>query len=252
VTGGVHGLGAAVCRALAADGLDVAVNYRHSAGAAEALCAELGRLGGRAIALAGDVSDPHAAAALVAQTEDRLGRLDVLVCAAGPFRAQRVRVAEADVEAAAWQALSPGNVAGAIACVAAALPGMRERRHGRVVTFGMDRVGEAAPWPGRAAYAAAKAALWSYTQSVAREEACHGVTANMVAPGNIVDPFKEGTIAQARAHADHPAAAPIGRPGSGEDVARVVRFLAALDSDFVTGSVIYLTGAEAVVDRPWS
>lgn len=251
VLGGVHGLGRAVCHVLAREGAAVAVNYRESATAAQALCADLERNGGTAVALGADIADPAAAADVVARAERALGRLDILVCAAGPFTAARVAVARADRGARTWLDLQAGNVAGTIAAVAAAIPGMRRRRFGRIVTFGMDGVGDAAPWPGRAAYAAAKAALWSYTQSLAREEAPSGITVNMVAPGNIVDPFKEGTIAAARgAGAAAPARAPVGRPGSGEDVARVVAFLAAPDSDFLTGNLVYVVGGDDVVRRP--
>jgi 3-oxoacyl-[acyl-carrier protein] reductase len=251
VLGGVHGLGQAVCRLLAREGAAVAVNYRESAADAEALAAALGRQGAPGVALGADIADPGAAADLVARAERALGRLDILVCTAGPFTSERVAIARADRGAAAWLDLQAGNVAGTIAAVAAAIPGMRRRRFGRVITFGMDGVGEAAPWPGRAAYAAAKAALWSYTQSVAREEAPSGITANMVAPGNIVGALKEATIEEARrAPSDAPARAPVGRPGSGEDVARVVAFLAAPKSEFLTGNLVYVSGGEDVVHRP--
>lgn len=251
VLGGVHGLGHAVSLALAAAGASVAVNYRESAQAASALCAELERRGARSLAVAGDIADPEAAEAAVLETEAAFGRLDILVCAAGPFTPRRVAIRRADRRAASWRALEAANVAGTVAAIAAALPGMRRNHFGRVLTFGMDGAGDAAPWPGRAAYAAAKAALWSYTQSLAREEAMNGITANMVGPGNIVDPFKEGTIAAARAAgATAPAAAPVGRAGSGEDVARVVVFLAAPDSDFLSGNIVYVSGGEDVVHRP--
>jgi 3-oxoacyl-[acyl-carrier protein] reductase len=250
VTGGVHGLGRAVCRELARSGWDVAVNYRESEDDARALCAELEAMGVRARAVGADLADPAQAEALVARVEEAWGRLDALVCAAGPFRPRRVAIAAADRGAAAWREMAAANVAGTVAAVAAALPGMRRRHFGRIVTFGMDGVGRAAPWPGRAAYAAAKAALWSYTQSLAREEAPHGITANMVAPGNIVDPFKEGSIAQARRAPPEARRAPVGRPGSGEDVARVVRFLLHPDSDYLTGNLVYVGGGEDVVGRP--
>lgn len=252
VTGGVHGLGRAVCIGLAGMGADVAVNFRTSAADADRLCRDLEDQGVRARAFRADLADVQAATALVLEVEASFGRLDILVCAAGPFRRPRVPIAEAERDAAAWQAMAAGNVAGSVAAIAAALPGMRRRRFGRIFTFGMDRVGEATPWPGRAAYAAAKAALWSYTQSVAREEVGHGITAHMVAPGNIVDPWKEGTITAARAVAQGGASGttPVGRPGTGEDVARVIQFLAHPDSDFLTATLTYVGGGEEVVVRP--
>jgi 3-oxoacyl-[acyl-carrier protein] reductase len=246
VTGGVHGLGRAVAWLLARDGMDVVVNYRRSEADAQAFCGELRALGVRAVALGADVSRPQEAEELVRQVEELWGRVDALVLAAGPFREERRSVAWADRGAQAWQEMAMGNVTGTVAAVAAALPGMRQRRFGRIVTFGMDRVIDAPAWPGRGAYAAAKVALWSYTRTLALEEARYGITANMVAPGRIVGPWKEATIAQARAAQDAPRS-PVGRPGTGEDVARVVRFLVDPDSDFVTGSVLAVTGGEGVV-----
>jgi len=247
VTGSVHGLARAVAERLAADGAKVVVNYRESGDDAKAMVRTLRAEGRAAVAVQADMGDPAQAEALVAETERVFGRLDLLVLGAGPFLPQRVPVAEQDAQARAWRAMADANVAGSVAAIARALPGMRRRRFGRIVTFGFDSVSDFPAWPGRAAYAAAKSALWSYTRTLALEECWHGITANMVAPGNIRAPFKEATIAEARARAKEGHRAPIGRPGSGEDVARVVRFLVDRDADFVTGSVIYVTGGESVV-----
>lgn len=247
VTGSVHGLGREVVRCLGRDGARVAVNYRQSRSDAEALCRELSTAGVESVALGGDMASVTDATRLVREVGARWGRLDILVLAAGPFVTRREAVARSDADASAWRAMASGNVEGSVAAIAEALPGMRSHGFGRIVTFGFDRVADMPGWPGRAAYAAAKSALWSYTRTLALEESCHGITANMVAPGNIVDPFKEGTIADARSHPRSGHVAPIGRPGTGEDIARVVRFLVDPDSDFVTGSVIYVTGGETVV-----
>lgn len=247
VTGGVHGLGRQVALRLSQDGASVAVNYRESRADAQRLCEDLSAKGGRALALGGDLSDPEAGVSLVEQVEAAWGRLDLLVLAAGPFLPQRQPITHQDAGAAGWRAMSAGNVTGSVAAVARALPGMQDRSFGRIVTFGFDSIGDMPGWPGRAAYAAAKSALWSYTRTLALEVCRYGITANMVAPGNITEPFKEATIAQARQTPGAGHRAPIGRPGTGEDIARVVRFLVDRDSDFVTGSVLYVTGGETVV-----
>ncbi|MBX6395230.1 MAG: SDR family oxidoreductase, partial [Alicyclobacillaceae bacterium] len=80
----------------------------------------------------------------------------------------------------------------------------------------------------------------AFTKTLAVEEARHGITVNMICPGDIRHPYKEGTIAEARQVSD--PGTPIGRPGTGEDVARVVRFLCHPDSDMVTGSIIHVSG----------
>ncbi|MDA8354350.1 MAG: SDR family oxidoreductase, partial [Firmicutes bacterium] len=131
-------------------------------------------------------------------------------------------------------------LSGAFYCARETVPGMRRRGWGRIITFGFPEVETAPHWEGFSAYAAAKAGLVSLTRTLAREEAPHGITVNMVSPGDIRHPYKEAPIAAARGRREPKN--PVGRPGTGEDLARVIRFLAEDDSDFVTGAVIPVTG----------
>ncbi|MBE3589955.1 MAG: SDR family oxidoreductase [Firmicutes bacterium] len=245
VTGSATGLGRAVALALAEAGCDVAVNYVHSEAQAEALARAVADLGRRAACLRADVADAAAAEGLVAAVEEQLGRLDVLVHAAGPFLFDRRRLAELTAEE--WRRLLDGNLSSAFHLVRRALPGMRARHWGRIVLFGFSEAGQAPGWPGRAAYAAAKVGLVSLARSLALEEARHGITVNVVCPGDIRHPWKERRIAEARGAADERT--PVGRPGTGEDVARVVRFLCEEDSDFLTGNVIEVTGGLSPLRR---
>lgn len=238
VTGGASGLGAMTARVLARSGFDIAVNYRESREAAESLAKELGAAGARAIITQGDVSRPPEAVALVEATLDALGRMDVLVHAAGPFIRERRPLA--DLAPDDWRRMLDGNLTSAFHLVRRAVPAMRERRWGRIILFGFAESGQAPAWPGRAAYAAAKAGLVSLARSLALEEAVNGITVNVVCPGDIRAPWKERGIAEARGQDD--GRTPIGRPGTGEDVARVIRFLCEDDSEFITGSVIEVTG----------
>lgn len=238
VTGSATGLGRAVALALAEAGCDVAVNYVHSAAEAEALARGIADLGRRAASFQADVSEAEAAEGLVAATESIFGRVDILVHAAGPFLFERRALADLSPEE--WRRLLDGNLTAAFHLVRRALPGMRARRWGRIVLFGFSEAGQAPGWPGRAAYASAKVGVVSLARSLAVEEAPHGVTVNVVCPGDIRHPWKERRIAEARGARDERT--PVGRPGTGEDVARVVRFLCEEDSDFLTGNVIEVTG----------
>ena len=110
---------------------------------------------------------------------------------------------------------------------------------------GFGRAGEAPAWPDRAVYAAAKTGLVSFVKSVAVEEAPFGITVNMVCPGDIVGENKEKRIGDVSGQRDEET--PRGRPGTGEDVARVIRFLCEPESDFVTGNIINVTGGLDVI-----
>src|SRR5699024_5903521 len=102
-------------------------------------------------------------------------------------------------------------------------------------------------WAYRSAFSAAKVGLVSLMKSIALEEAEYGITANMVSPGDIVGNMKEATIEKAR-HVQDPHT-PIGRPGSGEDIARIIAFLCNTNSDMITGSVISASGGVNVLNK---
>ncbi|HEY9577944.1 MAG TPA: SDR family oxidoreductase, partial [Pseudobacillus sp.] len=97
------------------------------------------------------------------------------------------------------------------------------------------------------AFAAAKAGLASLTRTISMEEAKNGITANMICPGDIADYWKEETIANAKRVTS--SVVPVGRPGTGEDLARVVAFLISDHADFITGSMIPVTGGQDVLGK---
>lgn len=243
VTGGARGLGRMVAMALGEAGYRVVVNYRTSRDAAEDLVDRLEARGTHGLALAADVGHADEVRSLGEAIAGTWGRLDALVHCAGPFVFARRSALETEPEV--FAAMVGGNLTSLYHLTRFALPMMRTGGWGRIVTFGFDRVWDAPGWPGRAAYAAAKTGLLSFTRSLALEEAAHGITCNLIAPGNIVQPYKEERIVDVRGVAD--PAVPVGRPGTGEDVARVVRFLLEEDSDFITGAVIAVNGGQDVL-----
>jgi 3-oxoacyl-[acyl-carrier protein] reductase len=137
-----------------------------------------------------------------------------------------------------------GNVRSAVLASQAVLPAMRAAKFGRLIFFGSLDAAETRPFRGFSLYGAAKSALTAFAKTLAVEEARHGITVNVVIPGDI----REKTRDRAGARAV-PGRAPSGRSGSYEDVADVVRFLAARERDFVTGAVIAVTGGLTQADE---
>ncbi|HZG57572.1 SDR family oxidoreductase [Paenibacillus sp.] len=239
VTGGARGLGRMTAELLASLGCAVAVNYVRSEAAAVELVDRIRAAGGRAAAVQGDVGDPATPRRLVGEVERELGAgIDILVNNAGPFVRERRRFADAPEDE--LEAMIQGNLLGAMRLDRLVIPGMRSRGWGRIVHFGFGRSAEARGWPHRAAYAAAKVGLVSFTKTLSTEEAPFGITVNMVCPGDIRGELKEKRIADVR-HLIDPES-PRGRPGAGEDVARVVAFLCDPASDYVTGNIIEVSG----------
>ncbi len=239
VTGAGRGLGAEIARTLAAAGMAVAVNDMTESAEATAVVEQIRAAGGTAELVAGDVTDETAVAALVRQTEDRLGAVDVLVPnATGPQPA-------ASVEELTWE-LHLGQllffVKSPTLLVQAVLPGMKDAGRGRIINIGSDLFERAAP--GMSAYSAAKGAMLGLTRTWARELGLHGITVNLVAPGWIPVERHHGTPEQVRA--DYRRDVPLRRFGEPAEVAAVVAFLASDAAAFVTGERIAVNGGHII------
>jgi 3-oxoacyl-[acyl-carrier protein] reductase len=230
VTGGSRGIGAAVAAALAADGWPVAVNYRAGEVEARRVVEGIEAAGGTAVAVGADVGAAGAAEQLVADVEDRLGPVAVLVNNAG-VRADGLAVQLEDDE---WDRVVDTNLSAAFRLTRRAVKGMIRRRHGRVVNIA-SVVGPKAN-AGQANYAASKAGLIGMTRTVAVEVARRGVTVNAVAPGFIETDMTEDL---APALLD---AVPARRAGRPQDVAACVRFLASDDAAYITGATLVVDG----------
>ncbi len=237
VVGGVTGLGVMIAKGLAEDGYHLAINYRQSQQAAEQLEQQLKEEEKEVLMIQGDVSHSADVSRMVSKVLARWGRIDALICTAGPIARQAPLAKLKDSE---WHQMVDGNLSSVFYCAREVIPIMRKLGGGRIVTFGFTGAEQAVAWEGFAAYAAAKTGLVSLTKSLANEVAADGITVNMICPGDIRHPYKEASKQEAKGKKDPRSL--VGRPGTGEDIARVVRFLVHPDSDFITGAIIPVTG----------
>jgi 2-hydroxycyclohexanecarboxyl-CoA dehydrogenase len=234
VTGGARGIGRAIALALAKDGRTVAVGdllEEEAAQAAEAI-------GPHALAVPLDVTDPDSVAPAVERIERELGAIDVLVNNAGWDEARPF----IETDEAFWDRVLEINFKGGLRLTRAVLPGMVERRWGRLVNIGSDagRVGSSL----ESVYSGAKGGMIAFTKTIAREVARSGVTANVVCPGPTKTAFLERITSEGGEQLVESLtrAVPMRRLGEPEDVAAAVAFLASDAAGYITGQTLSVSG----------
>jgi 3-oxoacyl-[acyl-carrier protein] reductase len=230
VTGGSRGIGKAIALALGKAGVAVAVNYRERGDEAASVVEAIRQSDSRAVAIAADVSIAGAVHDMIAAVEQQLGPIDILVNNAGMAAMRTLDdITEEDFD----HALAV-NLKSAFLCIQAVLPGMRARRWGRIVNLSSigARIGSGSI---SIAYAASKAGLEGLTRGYAVRLASEGVTVNAVAPGLIDTDMGRPLI-----EAGFPARIPVGRVGTGDEIAQAVLFLVA--DAFITGQTIAVNG----------
>jgi len=235
VTGGSRGIGAAIARALADDGADVAISYAASADKAQAVVHDLLAKGVRADAFKADQADTDAVNALVKQVAQRFGRLDILVNNAGVLAMGQVHDRANNI--AELDRMFAVNVGGVATAVRAAAPLMGDG--GRIISIG-SVVGHSTPFAGAADYSATKAALLGYTRGWARDLGPKGITVNTIQPGPIdtdMNPAENGDFSDAQK-----ATTALGRYGTADEVAAAVAFLAGPSAGYITGTTLTVDG----------
>lgn len=240
VTGGSRGIGAATCRALAENGVRVAVNGRDPA-AVDALVAEITQGGGTALAAAGDATDAATVHRIRADVERALGPIDVLA----PFVGGQGRPTPThELGAEQWRATIEADLTSVFLAVNEVLPGMIERRTGTIVT--MSSTAGRLPGLASAAYAAAKAGVVMFSKHLATEVAPHGIRVNCLAPSAVLNSRMRQHMTDEQL-ADLAARFPLGRIGKPEDVAEAVLYLASDAASWITGATLDLTGGRVIV-----
>lgn len=235
VTGATGGLGGAIARLLHQQGATVAVSGTRVE-ALEALAAELGE---RVVITPCNLADKDSVEALVPTAEEKLGGLDILVNNAGVTRDNLfLRLKDED-----WDNVIAVNLTAAFRLSRAAVKTMMRRRHGRIISIGsvVGTTGNA----GQGNYAASKAGLIGMSKALAQEVASRNITVNVIAPGFIESPMtqalnekqREGILADV----------PMGRLGSGADIAAAVAYLASDEAAYVTGQTLHVNGGMAMI-----
>ena len=239
VTGGGGGIGGATCKRFAREGAKVAV-FDLNLEAAEQVAAAIVTAGGTATAFRCDITDRASVDAAVAAAEATMGPISVLVNNAGwdvfkPFT---------KTVPAEWDKLIAINLIGALHMHHAVLPGMAERRYGRIVNVASDAARGGSS--GEAVYAACKGGLVALSKTLAREHARQGITVNVVCPGPtdtaLLAGVAEGARDPAKLMEAFRSAIPLGRLGQPDDLAGAIAFFGSDDAAFITGQVVSVSG----------
>ncbi len=233
MTGAASGLAQGIASDLARAGYRIAFTFRPNGTTPDATLALLRPFDPDALALPAEFDDPAAAQKLIDAVAAARGPVDVLVHAVGPIVVKPfAKSAFAD-----YTAMLEGNLGSAVALAFAVLPSMRARRFGRIVFFGMNGSSITQPAKGMALYAAAKAAVVTFARTLAVEEAAHGISVNVVEPGDIRNKTADRDAALALT-----ANNPTGHAGSWEDIAAAIRFAVDDRNGFCNGMVLGVNG----------
>jgi 3-oxoacyl-[acyl-carrier protein] reductase len=235
VTGASGGIGSDIARALSAQGARVALSGTRE----EALLKVQAELGGESVILPTNLSDGAAVDALVPQAVEALGKLDILVNNAGVTRdnlAMRMKDEE-------WSDVIRVNLEAAFRLCRAAMKPMMRAKFGRIISV-TSVVGTTGN-PGQANYAASKAGLVGMSKAMAQEVASRGITVNCIAPGFITSPMTEALPdAQKEALLGK---IPVGKLGTGSDIAAATVYLASREAAYVTGQTLHVNGGMAMI-----
>ncbi len=235
ITGATGGIGAAIAKALHAQGAVVGLSGRNGDKLAE--LAQI--LGERVHVLPADLSDDEAIGDLVKRAEEAMGQIDILVNNAGLTKdGLSMRMSRED-----WQNVLDVNLTAPFRLAQAVQRGMMKRRWGRIINI--SSVVGVTGNPGQCNYVASKAGMIGWTKAMAAEIASRNITVNCIAPGFIATPMTEVLTDDQKAKIN--ANIPMGRMGSSEDIAAAAAFLASDEAAYVTGQTLHVNGGMAMI-----
>lgn len=244
ITGGGHGIGAAYCRAFAAEGAAVVV-AEIDASAGERVASELQAEGHRALALRTDVADERSTREMATRTLETFGRIDVLLNNAAIFHTIPMsRVGIEEVPSEEWDRVMTVNLKGLFHCCRAVLPVMRRQGKGKIINISSGTALSGSPT--RIHYVTSKAGVIGFTRCLAREVGKHGICVNAIAPGSTLseeNPSPE-IIRFREKRVDDRAIPRVQRP---EDLVGTAVFLASDASDFMTGQTLAVDGGASML-----
>jgi NAD(P)-dependent dehydrogenase (short-subunit alcohol dehydrogenase family) len=236
VTGGGSGIGEGIARALAAEGCKLFI-WDRDASTAQKTASSLSDAGLVAQSAAVDVGDPAAVEKAVSETVAEFGRLDVLVNAAGVLSTGLVD----DLPVTEWQRIAQVNLAGVIYCVKAAIPVMKQQRHGRIINIASVSAMRGGGSVGNTLYGTTKAGVVALTMGLARELGPFGITANAIAPAVIDTAMTRAALTEDTKRRILERI-PVGRLAQLSDIADITAFLASERAGFITGVTIPVDG----------
>jgi len=241
VTGGASGMGRSICHNLARRENAIAV-VDSNAEAAETVAKELRENGARAVACRADVSDRAQVDDAMQTVRRELGPVGILVTSAGVAKFEPF----ADITLESWNRVLAINLTGTFHCVQAALPDMVDAKWGRVVLISSSSAQRGAPR--MAHYASSKGGVIALARTLALEYAASGITVNNIAPSSIDTPMVDqwrvsGAIGSSDAMARN---IPVGRVGTGDDVAAACAFLCSEEASYITGQTVSVNGGSYV------
>jgi glucose 1-dehydrogenase len=244
VTGGSSGIGAAVCRALAAAGARVVINYLSNREEADQLANEISADGGEVMVVQGDVSREDDVQRMFKDVIHAWGSIEILVANAGIQRDAPF----ADMTLAQWNKVMDVNLTGQFLCAREAVREFSRRgvipdvscAAGKIIC--MSSVHDVIPWAGHVNYAASKGGLMMFMKSLAQEVAHQKIRVNAISPGAIRTDINRSAWATPEAEADLLTLIPYERVGDPMDIGRAAVWLASDASDYVTGTTLYIDG----------
>ena len=242
VTGASSGIGAATAAVLADLGARVAISYHRNEKGAERVCRIIQAAGGKPIAIRADVRRAEEITSLVKQAADELGPIDILVNNAGSL-IERQKILEMTEER--WDEVMNLNLKSAMLCSQAVAASMIERKTGAIINV-VSIAGRTGGGPGAGAYSVAKGGLITFTKSLAKDLAPHGVRVNAISPGVIDTPFHE-VFSTPEMIRNFVGTIPLGRVGTPEECAKVIAFLASDAAGYVVGETIEVNGGQLML-----